>query len=523
MRATIRWSYGLLSEGEREMFGRLSVFAGGFTLEAAEAVCRGGTIGESEVLQLLSGLANKSLVEADTEGRVRYRLLEPVRQYAREMLEEGTGATAVRDRHAAFFLALAEKAEPQLKGPGQVEWLQRLEEENDNLRAAMAWLLEKSEVETAVRLAFAQWVFWMIHGHQGEGRRWIEAALAKGEDLAMHARAKALQVQASTHYGLGSPEELERICDQALRLFRRVGDRLGEAYMLASKAVAIMQRGDVDKAAQLFKQVIGLGSELGEKWGVSGALSHLGSIYLGQGDYERATHYFEEGLALSQEIGNKLSVATALYNLALAAQGKEDNERAASLYTEGLRAATEAGDKANVAYCLDGLAQVAASQGEAERAARLFGAAETSLEAAGGVRFAYVQDRSLHEQAVGAIRSLLDEAAFSAARDAGTAMSPKEAFEYALSGEDRDRPTKTTARGRPSVGARPVVLTRREREVAALAARGLTNRRIASELSISEHTVANHIARILKKLGLGSRSQIVAWAIEQGQPTSDGI
>jgi predicted ATPase/DNA-binding SARP family transcriptional activator/DNA-binding CsgD family transcriptional regulator len=523
MRAAIGWSHELLSEEEKALFGQLSVFAGGFTLEAVEAVCPGGIIVEGEVLDLLSGLVDKSLVVTGTtgEGWVRYRLLQPVRQYAQERLEESGEAEAISHRHAAFFLALAERAESQLKGSGQVEWLVRLEEDNDNLRVAIAWLVEEGEVEAAVQFAWALWIFWLMHGHQDEGRRWIEAALAKGENLSAHARAKALWVQASTYYGLASPEQLERICEEAAALFRQVGDKAGLAYTLAGKASTMMQRGDAQRAIALFEEATPLAREAGDKWGMSGGLGHLGSIYLGQGDYEQAARLFEEGLALSREIGNRLAASTALYGLALAAQGQGDYERAAELYAEGLRSSAEAGDKANITYCLEGLAQAAAAQGEREHAARLFGAAEASLEAAGGVLYVFVQDRSLLQQAVDAVRTRLDEVTFSTAWAKGGAMTLDEAVEYALSGEGAIPLTKTVPE-QPLAGTQAATLTRRQEEVAALASRGLTNRRIASDLSISEHTVASHVSKIMRKLGLSSRSQLAAWMADQlGSPSSD--
>jgi DNA-binding CsgD family transcriptional regulator len=286
---------------------------------------------------------------------------------------------------------------------------------------------------------------------------------------------------------------------------------------MSGVGAAMMQQGDAERAIALLKESIELAREVndkGDQWGVSTMLSHLGSIYLSQGDHEQAARYFEEGLALTREIGNMLSSSTALYNLALAAQGQGDHKRAAELYAEGLRFAVDAGDKAHIAYCLEGLAQVAAVRGEPEHAARLFGAAEASLEAAGGVLYAYVQDRSLHEQAVDAIRSRLDEAAFSAAWAKGAAMSIGEAVEYALSGEEQ-APPATSVPGQPPTGTQPPPLSRRECEVADLVACGLTNRQIATELSISEHTVANHLAKIRRKLGLHSRSQLTAWVVEQ--------
>ena len=514
---TMDWSYGLLTELERKVFERASVFAGGWTLEAAEAIVLGHGVESEEIVHALRRLADKSLVIAEpgAEGAARYRMLEPVRQYAHERLVENEEAEAIRDRHAAFFLALAERAEPELKGPGQVQWLGRLEEDNNNSRAAMSWLLEGGEVEAVVRLGWALWIFWLIHGHQSEGRRWIEEVLAKGENLTTHVRAMALWVQASTYYGLGSPEQLERICQEALPLFRQVEDKAGLANTISLKAAAMMQRGDAERAISLYEEAIGLGREAGEKWGPSGALAHLGSIYLGQGDYEQAVRYFEESLALSREIGNNLAEAGAFYGLALASQGRGYHERAKALYVEGLESSAEAGDKANFAYCLEGLARTDAAQGENERAARLFGAAETSLEAAGGTRYAYAQGLSLRERVVDAIRSRLDEATFSAAWGEGAAMSLGEAVDYALSTEEPARRRSSAKPAQDLEGRQLPSLTLREEEVAVLVARGLTNRQIASELAISEHTVANHVARILRKLVLSSRAQLIAWIAEQ--------
>ena len=517
LRASLEWSHGLLGEPERKLFARLSVFAGGFTLEAAEAVCPGDGIREEGVLGLLSNLVDKSLVVAETTaaGGVRYRMLEPVRQYASVKLDDSTEAEAVRYRHAAFFLELAERAVPELKGPGQVEWLQRLEGDNDNLRVAMAWLLERGEVETVVRMAWALWIFWLIHAHMDEGRRWIEAALAKGENLTGQQRAQALWVQASTYYGKGTPEQIERMCEEAATLFRQAGDKYGLGHVVAGSASAAMQQGDARRATSLFKESLELARDVGDKWAQSSVLGHVGSMYLAQGNYEEAMRYFEEGLALSNEIGNKLSVSLTLYNMALAAQGQGDYERARELYAEGLRSSSTTDDKANTAYCLEGLAQVAAEYEETERAARLFGAAEAALDAAGGAVYVYAQSRSLHEQAVAGVRSRLHEAVFSSAWAEGSAMPLGEAIEYALYGErPAPRASHPVAR-QPPAGRRPVVLTRREQEVAALVGRGLTNRQIASELTISEHTVANHVAKILRKLRLRSRSQIGTWMGQQ--------
>jgi predicted ATPase/DNA-binding SARP family transcriptional activator/DNA-binding CsgD family transcriptional regulator len=516
MRATIEWSHRLLSEGEMALFEQLSVFAGGFALEAAEAVCADRIAEEGEVLDLLTGLADKSLVVVDTskQGRVRYRMLEPIRQYGRERLNETGESGLVARRHAAYFLELAELAEPQLKGPGQVVWLERLEEENDNLRATMAWLLEENEIEAAVRLAWALWIFWLIRGHQGEGRRWIEEALSKGADLTAHARARALSVQFSTYYGLGSTERLGKIAEEAASLFRQVGDGLGLAYSLGFLAGVRLQQGSAERALALFEEADGLAREAGDVWGLSGGLAHQGAIHLGRGNYEQAARCLADGLKLSREIGNKLAEASALYGLAMAEQGRGNHERAAELYAEGLISSAESGDRANTAYCLDGLAQVAAARGETERAARLFGAAAASLKAAGMTLYPYAEGQFLREQAVEEVRSRMGAGAFSATWTEGSTLDPPEAVEYALSSEGPVPSAGYAVRDEGLTGGQSNP-TRREKEVALLVTRGLTNHQVATELHISEHTVATHVGRILKKLGLRSRTELAAWMTRQ--------
>src|SRR5829696_790265 len=516
IRATLEWSHGLLSESEQVLFRRLSVFAGGWTLEVAEAVGSDDGIEKRNILDLLSGLVDKSLVVAEIaqDGTVRYRMLEPVRQFAREQLERSEENYTVRGQHATWYLDLAERAETELKGRGQAAWLARLEEENDNLRAAMAWLLETGELEDAVRLAWALVHFWGFRGHQVEGRRWTEEALAKGQTLPPHARAKALHVQAAMSYGLDSPERVRQLCEEAALLFRQEGDGFGLALAITGMGLTTLQQGDAERATTLLEQALVLFREAGDKFGMSNVLAHLGTIPLAQGNHALAARYLEEAVALSREMGNYYGGCVAFYNLALAAQSHGEHKRSAELYREGLRFSAEAGDKANIAYTLEGLAELARVRYERERATRLLGAAESLLEDVGGTLYVQAQDRSLYRSTVDSLRSHLDEETFSTAWAAGRAMSMQQAAEYALSD---DEPAPLLDAAQASEGTRvtqqPDTLTRREEGVAALVARGLTNRRIATELSISEHTVANHVAKILRKLGLDSRSQITAWMV----------
>jgi predicted ATPase len=200
MRATLDWSHDLLSEPERELFRRLSVFSGGFTLEAAEAVGTAGSVAVEDVLGLLGTLVEQSLVVAGGD-EVRYGMLEPVRQYALEKLEQSRAAEETRRRHARFFLDLAELADPELRGPRQVEWLERLEQENDNLRAAVSWVLSAGDYDTAARLGWGLHSFWWTRGYQREGRRWMEATLE--HELPPASRPRALLAAASMAYAQG--------------------------------------------------------------------------------------------------------------------------------------------------------------------------------------------------------------------------------------------------------------------------------------------------------------------------------
>jgi non-specific serine/threonine protein kinase len=508
LEAAMDWSHELLSRGERTLLRRLSVFAGGFTLEAAEAVCSGPPSDEeleqAEVLDLLSRLVDRSLVlVAERDGKARYRLLETIRQYGREKLERSGEAAEIRRRHAGFLLTLAEEAGPELKGPRQGEWLERLETEHDNLRAAMRWMDEEGGTEDAARLAWALWLFWFHRGHQDEGRRWIEGVLAKGDALPTDLRAKVLYADGAMSWGLRESPDTIRLLEESRVLFRQAGDGHGEALALAATGVPTLQQGDVERATAILEEGIGLLREAGDKWETGFMLAHLGMIYLDRGEVARATRHFEESLALSREVGHRFSGSVSLTNLAGAAQARGDHEQATGLYSEGLTLAIELSDKANAAYCLEGLARATGARGDHERAARLFGTAEALLEAAGDPLYAHAQDRAYYERAVDALRSRMGEEAFRGAWSEGRAMEMEEAVEYALEPREPSAP--------PSY---PGGLSAREVEVLRLVANGITSAQVAKELFISPNTVNRHLNSIYGKLGVSSRAAATRFASE---------
>jgi predicted ATPase/DNA-binding SARP family transcriptional activator/DNA-binding NarL/FixJ family response regulator len=525
LRATLEWSHELLSEPERGLFRRLSVFAGGFTLEAAEAVGADEEgIGAEEVLDLLGRLVHKSLVVAEEaeaagegEDALRYRMLEVVRQYGRERLQESGEAAAVRGRHAAWFLDLAERAGPKLRGPRQVTWLKRLDTERDNLRAAMRWLLGKGESETAARIGWALWLFWWWHSYFTEGRGWMEEALAKGDAMQTSARAKALYVAGTMADGQADRRSAEPLLEESLRLFKELGDKLGSALALATIGLVAVGQGHLERGSALIQEAANLFLELGEEHFAAVTLSFSAVGWFGWGDHERAKRLAEQGLRLARKIGDAQATSIACCAGATVAQAEPDQERATGLLREGLERAAEAGNETNVAYCLQGLAAAAASEDEVVHAARLWGAAEALLEKIEVAAYIYAPDRSVYEARVSAARAQMDEAAWQAAWDEGRAMTPERAIAYALleEEEERERPTPVPEQQPPPADERTERLTRREREVALLIGRGMTNRQIARELSVSEHTVANHVAKILKKLELRSRAHIVARMAQQ--------
>jgi DNA-binding CsgD family transcriptional regulator/tetratricopeptide (TPR) repeat protein len=508
LEAAMDWSHELLSREQRTLFRRLSVFAGGFRLEAAEAVCSGllpdGELEQGEVLDGLSRLVDKSLVAVgEKDGEARYRLLETVRQYGQEKLERSGETAEIRRRHAGFLLELAEKAGPELKGPRQGEWLERLDTEHGNLRAAMRWLLEEGGAEAAARFAWALWLFWFHRGHQDEGRRWIEGVLAKGDALPTDLRAKVLYADGAMSWGLRENSDTVRLLEESRALFRQAGDRHGEALALAATGVPTLQQGDVERATGILEEGIELLREAGDKWETGFMLAHLGMIYLDRDERARATRHFEESLALARETGHKFAGCVSLYNLARAAEARGDDDRAAGLYAEGLTLAVELSDKANAAYCLEGLARVTSARGDHEGAARTFGAAEALLEAAGDPLYAHAQDRADYERAVDALRSRLDEEAFRAAWSEGQAMEMEQAVGYAL------QPRKP-----PAPPAHPAGLSAREVEVLRLVANGMTSAQVAGELFISPNTVNRHLSSIYGKLGVSSRAAAARFATE---------
>jgi non-specific serine/threonine protein kinase len=542
LRATLEWSHGLLGERERVLLGRLSVFAGGWTLEAAEEVCSGEGIEQGGVLEVLSELVDKSLVAAEAPsspaagGALRYRMLEPVRQYGQERLRESGTAERLRERHARHYLALAEgadgedreEAQPELWEARPAAWLEQMHSEQGNLRAALDWSLDEdaeqpdgARAELGLRLAVALFWFWHTHGYLTEGRRYLQRALpGRGDPTTTRLRARALQGVGTLANSQGDHGAAKALTEEGLALYRELGDEEGIAAALTYLlTVAVMgQRDDIPVGAVL--------EELGElkpRLRNRNTLAYLhlgeGMVALSRGDLEHSLALHEQGLKLFREIQDTPGITNCLGNLGGFALVRGDYEGAVPLLREALRLAWESDYKWMIQLWIYLLACVAASWEQPVRAARLWGAVEGMEEAYGLQISPMALSLADYEGRLSLARSQLGEEAWSGAWAEGKAMALERAIEYALSEEEeRDAPTLVAVPEQqpPPLADEPTErLTAREQEVALLVGRGLTNRQIALELSISERTVENHIGKILKKLGFSSRARIAAWVAQR--------
>jgi tetratricopeptide (TPR) repeat protein len=381
LRAMIDWSYDLLEPNQKALLCRLSVFAGGWTLEAAEEVCSvdalsapnsGGTIEECEVLDLLTALVDKSLVLVDDQGEaVRYRLLETVRQYARDRLMESGDSDTVRERHLDHFLAFAEEAEPKLEGPDQVDWLARLELEHDNFRAALEWCNgEAGTAEAGLRLVGALGPFWSVHGHINAGRIYLAEALEHvGGANRTQARAKALSTAGNLAWLQNDYNAARALGEEGLAINREFGNKRGIAMSLNRLGHVA---SDTGSATTLYKQSLAIFRELGDRWGIALTLMNL-AVMAENSDYNEAKTLYEQSLAIRRELGDKRGIAATLGNIGVMAYELGDLGAASAMYEDCLTIGRELGDKDCIGMSLFRLGLVSLEEGNLFSANMLFG------------------------------------------------------------------------------------------------------------------------------------------------------
>jgi predicted ATPase/DNA-binding CsgD family transcriptional regulator len=550
LRATLDWSYLLLSAAERQRFERLAVFAGGFDLDGAEAIWSDddGEAGPA-ALDMLTGLVDRSLVMVLPQASgMRYRLLEPVRRYAEERLTERGAWEATRRQHADYFLKLVEQGEEGLKGADSAVWVTRLELEQDNVRAVLRRCLDAREPETALRIGSALRNFWLQFGYRNEGRRWLEDALALESDVAPAVRANALQTAAVIAYLVGDHRGARAQFELAVAYWRELGDRagLGAALTFYGRTVAATAEtpAEYQQGKDLMEEAIALNRQAGALWWTATAMLHLGicawehaelelaaaslgeakAIHIQLGDSHALSHVLsrvggvlrdqgnldggqrllEQSLAEARAINCLGGTAEALYYLAGLSRLQGDRVAAGQHAVECLLLQYRVGDIAQLLNCVELLGGIACEQGLPERTAGLFSAA-ASLRLDRGLpmppilRPAYERDHAATRGAIGSKR-------FAVAWAEGSAMTVDQLVEYARQTAD--------AASTPLQASSADPLSERERQVIALLARGFTNRQIAEELIISGRTADGHVAHILAKLGLSTRSQAAVWAVE---------
>lgn len=561
LRAAIDWSYDSLTEPERVLLRRLSVFAGGCSLTAAEHVCADDDhegIFSKGILNLLTLLVAKSLVFVDMRSsETRYQLLDTIRQYGREKLLVSQEDEHLRGRHLDFFLKFAEEAEPELYGADQVAWLNRLERERENMRAAIAWsLASEARVGTALKLVGALGKFWEMRGYFREGREYLSETLSKIRDRNTTAYAKALFAAGNLAFEQSDFLTARDLLAQSASMYRELGPasniglatslrvggyavtEMGEystALPLLKESLDIMRElkfdrgiaealrqlgwykfrtGALDDAAMAFEEALPLARKIGNHYEMSIVLSGLADVVLYQGDIARAAALEEESLRIAREIGYTWRVPAALGSLAWIAIRQGELEKAAAMLGESVTLRREMGERGGTAWCLEQFAEIAMVQAkresssqrtaQLERAAQLYGAA-ASLRAAIGSTVD-LADRPEYERHLDLLQRQLPQTAFHASWKEGHTMTLEQAIEYALEPAiPREQLMKQAFGG----------LTERERQVAMLIAHGKSNREIAEEMTVGVKTVETYVTRILNKLGFDSRVQIATWIMEK--------
>lgn len=521
LQATIDWSYDLLTEQERVLFRRLAVFVGGLTLEAAEAVCAGDDIEQSEILDGLARLVSKSLIVAEIleQREARYHFLETIRQYAFNRLRESSEENKMRANHCEWFLALAEESRARWRGPGQKEVFDQLEADHDNLRAALEWTkLEAASSERVLRLGGALWRFWQIHDHLREGRQHLAQILALPQTQA-HTAARARALYGAGYLALmqGDYTSSQEYFEDNLAVARELNDAQLIANAIYGLGILARYREDHQSAVERLEESLVLFRQLGDRVGEYISLFNLAEAAMARGEYQQAERLHEASLALKRAQGDEWSIANSLICLATLARLQGKNDRAIKLIRDGLELFRKIGDRSNIANSLLEFSAIAIAQGHSQLGIQLYAAADTLLEALG-----YSSDdlyRAQSELPLRMIRAKIGEARFIPAWDKGRALTMDQAIEQALGLSLLLDPQADSAisskRGEEDQALWPS-LNERELEVLRLIADGLSNREIAARLVLALSTVKWHINNLFGKLGVRSRTQAIAQAKELG-------
>lgn len=515
LRALVDWSYDLCTDKEQLLWARVSVFAGSLDLEAAEAVCGGDGIGREEVLDLVAGLVDKSvLIREDHPEAVRYRMLDTLCHYGRERLA-AAGEEAVRlRRHRDYYQRLAATARAELFGPSQVPWFDRLQREYANLRAALEYsFTEPGQAPAGLGMATDLLYHWITSYYLAEGRGWLDRGLALCPEPT-EVRARALWTDSWLAIIQSDIDAAAAMLEECRALGGRLRQDALLGYVALYSGMIAMCRGDTESAIGLYEEAVAHHRAAGDPVGTVLALIRLSLAHSFLGDSPRAIAVGEESLAVcdAHEEGWHRAYTTMALGVEVWRQG--DHERAAALEGESLTFNRSLDDPLGVGVNLEVLAWISASQSRYERAARLLGALRNIWQTIGAPLSGYGHLVRYHEACEADARRSLGKQAFQAAVKEGARLSYDEALTFALQDQ---LPTRAPA----GECEQPSPLTPRETEIARLVAQGLSNKEIAAALVIAQRTAEGHIERILSKLGFNSRAQVAVWVAGQNRPEQD--
>jgi predicted ATPase/DNA-binding CsgD family transcriptional regulator len=514
LRATVDWGYNLLSEPERALLRRLSVFAGGWTFEAAGTVGAGEGIEPYAVLDLLGLLIDKSLVMADQQrGGLRYRLLETIRQYAFGKLGEAGEVERTRDRHLDYFLRLAENAEPGLRFTEQSIWVEQLAVEHDNLRTALEWGLTAGRAEAALRLSGALAWFWWLRGSPDEGRRWLTRALDAAPERST-ARMKALYGAGWLAHQQRDSATAQALLDESLSIARELADRWSVAWVLHLLGRVAYFENDPLRTRALADESLAVAEELGDDWLIAWALHLLGLAAYITAEYPTARAYYAQSLEIRQQIGYQEGIAILLNLLGIAAFREGDYVQARERFRDALATIRQFGGPWHLSRTFAVFSGLAATQGQTERAIRLAGATTVMSETYHTPPIPMAE--ALLTEGLALARGALDEASYATAWEQGRQLSIEESIAEALAIETPVPPSPRPRRLEARANAAPAGLTPTEVEVLRLLASGRTTREIAGALVVAISTVDRHLTHIYAKLGIRNRAAATRFAVKHG-------
>ena len=515
LRDAIEWSYGLLSATEQAAFRQLGVFVGGWTLEAAEAVIQDREPA-SPTWAILGLLVDKSVVQSDgvSNDERRYRMLQPIREYALERLRESGELDAARNRHAGYYLALAEQAAAQYFGAQEGIWFYRLEAEHENFRAALRWAAERRDGELSLHLAVALGDLWAVRGSVHEGRRWLQDARVLGVDSSALLRAKALAAEGLLAMLQGDYLQARTLMQEGLALAEALHDRELMGRILTRLGAVAALQGDASDAQTLLERGLALSREASDPRDVVFALVELGRTFVLLEDLERAEAAVTEGLNLARGTGSTQAIAFALTNFAQLKLRRRDYTAAAGLATEALRLARTMESRFAIKYVVGIAALVSGHHGDVERAVRLLAAVERWSDWTGEFVSPTYHDPAAYAAVDARARQQMGDDVYRVAVAEAKALSIDEVADLAQAGLEPPTagPEHIAARAE---GPRPL-LSDRELAVLRLIGEGLPNKQIATVLSIAERTVKSHVASAMNKLGVDNRAHAAVAAIQRG-------